>query len=122
MAAIITEIPGAAVNQTDRRREAFRVKENGTITMIADAITIMAAETVAIMTMTMIVVVAEAGMRMEIADVTMNLVLIPVLTPDLVTMQAADATINNDLRTALSFWLTGRKGNVKLFFGTTFGE
>ena len=109
------------MNQTDRRRAASRAKETGTIAAIVAAITIMDAVTIVITTMTMNVVAEEAVMRMEITDVTTNPVLIPALTPDRMTIQDADATINNDRRTALSFWLTGRKGNVKLFFGTNLG-
>ena len=131
MAAVITEIPDVVMDQTDRRHAAFRVKEIGTIMTIVAAITIMVAETtIAITTMTMIVtqimiliaIAEEVVMRMEIADVTMNPVLIPDLIPDHMTIQDADATISNDQRVALSFWLTGRKGNVKLGFGTTLGE
>ena len=123
------EIPDVAVDQTDRRRAAFRAKETGTITVIVAAITIMAEEAIVLTTMTMIVtetmiivaIVEEAVIRMETADVTMKIVLIPASTPDRKIIRVADVTINNDRRTALSFWLTRRKGNVKLFFGTTLG-
>lgn len=72
-------------------------------------------------TETGIVTAAETAIMtvMAVRAITIH-VLNRVLMPDHLIIPAADVTINNKRQygVALSFWLTERKGNVKLILGT----
>ena len=119
-------IPDAAADRTDHSNEISRVKETGTETMmviVAVTVITIVAETVILTVITILSAIGEEiGMQTEIADaITMSPVLSNGLIPGLLTIQTVDVTISNCKNAALSFWLTGRKGNVKLFFGTNLG-
>ena len=94
-------------------------------TMIVAVTTITDAEEAAtmIVAVTMITDVEQTVILIEATILTVIMIqdLNPALIPDRMTIPTADVTISSCNETALSFWLTGRKGNVKLIFGTNLG-